>query len=426
MRSTRARVLMSLVAVCSLALVAAGGHAQEADSADMPTELRDIFYPYREVTPQVEGITPGMTISKDNAQVAETVLPPEILRVVQAGDFEIRVQETTDTPLFAGYVAASARNVGQVQLGADGRLENYTSGQPFPVLDVSDPQAGVKAAWNYRYRYMGDSLMTQGVLRSINSSGRVERSVDTDYARLYGMHRLDPADNVEKWQKEGTWWREHSVVLQPQDLEGAQSLSFHYDDDSTERKVWAYDPKSRRTRSIASNVLETSFGLNFLIEDHAGFQGYIRDHSWNYLGEQVVLIPGIVKGQAPEDFGGKGNWYPQIPWELRRVHVVEATPSDPNHPYGKRRLYIDRQLYAVFYSLIYDREGQHWRTLFHLLGYSAFHPDNTDVPGISVHLGNLCVDYQNDVASLWTGKVLINKPVKPRRFTVKEMIRRGK
>ena len=252
--------------------------------------------------------------------------------MVQAGDFEIRVQETTDTPLFTGYVAASARNVGQVQLGADGRLENYTSGQPFPVLDVSDPQAGVKAAWNYRYRYMGDSLMTQGVLRSINSSGRVERSVDTDYARLYGMHRLDPADNVEKWQKEGTWWREHSVVLQPQDLEGAQSLSFHYDDDSTERKVWAYDPRSRRTRSIASNVLETSFGLNFLIEDHAGFQGYIRDHSWNYLGEQVVLIPGIVKGQAPEDFGGKGNWYPQIPWELRRVHVVEATTLRPQPP----------------------------------------------------------------------------------------------
>lgn len=423
MRSTRATALMSLVVVCSLAFASPGTHAQEADIA---AELRDIFYPYREVKPQVEGITPGMTISKDNVQVAEKVLPPEIFRVVQAGDFEIEVQETTDTPLFVDYVAASARNAGQVQLGADGALKNYTAGQPFPVLDVSDPQAGVKAAWNYRYRYMGDSLITQGVLRSINGSGRVERSVETDYARLYGMHRLDPDKNVTKWEREGTWWREHSVVLQPQDLEGAQSLSFHYDNDTADRKMWAYDPQSRRTRSVVSNVLETSFGLNFLVEDHAGFQGYIHDHTWNYVGEQIVLIPGIVKGQAPENFGGKGNWYPQIPWELRRVHVLESSPRDPGHPYSKRRLYIDRQMYAVFYSIIYDRQGNHWRTLFHLLGYSAFHPENMDVPGISVHLGNLCVDYQSDVASLWTGDVLINKPVKPRRFTVKEMIRRGK
>ena len=412
---------------CSLAFAAAGGHAQEADSADMPTELRDIFYPYREVTPQVEGITPGMTISKDNAQVAETVLPPEILRVVQAGDFEIRVQETTDTPLFAGYVAASARNVGQVQLGADGRLENYTSGQPFPVLDVSDPQAGVKAAWNYRYRYMGDSLMTQGVLRSINSSGRVERS---GRYRLRPSVRHAPARPGRQCGKMAEGRHLVARALGRAPAAGPRRRS---------EPVLPLRRRQHRAQGVGLRSQESPnpgaspptcskprLGLNFLIEDHAGFQGYIRDHSWNYLGEQVVLIPGIVKGQAPEDFGGKGNWYPQIPWELRRVHVVEAIPSDPNHPYGKRRLYIDRQLYAVFYSLIYDREGQHWRTLFHLLGYSAFHPDNTDVPGISVHLGNLCVDYQNDVASLWTGKVLINKPVKPRRFTVKEMIRRGK
>ncbi len=426
MPSLQVKTCIALVLVCSLAFSSAFSHRVHAQKGNIPAELAEVFYPYSQGTPQVDGITPGMTITQDNAQIAQQVLPAEVLRVVQAGDFEITVQETTDTPLFDGYVAASAQNVDQVRIGKDGLLKNYTAGLPFPVLDPSDPQAGVKAAWNYRYRYMGDSLQTQGVLRSINSSGTVERSVETDYARLYGMHRLAPDKNVTKWEKEGTWWREHSVVLQPQDIEGAQSLSFHYDNDATDRKAWAYDPQSRRTRSVVVNLHETSFGLNFLIEDHAGFQGYIREHTWNYVGDQIMLVPGIIKGRAPEDFGGKGNWYPQIPWELRRVHVIEATPLDTNHPYGKRRLYIDRQLYAIFYSIIYDRQDAHWRTLFHLLGYSAFHPDNTDVPGISVHLGNLCVDYQNDLASLWTGTVLLNKPIKAKRFTVKEMIRRGK
>ena len=38
------------------------------------------FYPYRQGGPQVEGITPGLTIAASNAQVAAAVLPPEVLK----------------------------------------------------------------------------------------------------------------------------------------------------------------------------------------------------------------------------------------------------------------------------------------------------------------------------------------------------------
>ena len=140
--------------------------AQEDDQ-----KLLDGFLPYRDGSPQVDGITPGMTITKENVQVAEKVLPPEIVRVVQAGDFEITVQATTDFPILEGYRQASIKHAGQVQIGADGELQNYTLGQPFPLIDPADPQAGLKAAWNFRLRYMGDSMVTQGVLRTVNSSG---------------------------------------------------------------------------------------------------------------------------------------------------------------------------------------------------------------------------------------------------------------
>jgi len=70
----------------------------------------------------VEGITPGTKISKDNYQIAAKVLPPELLRVVQAGDLEITVQETSDLPLHAEYIAASIEHFGQAQLGEDGEL----------------------------------------------------------------------------------------------------------------------------------------------------------------------------------------------------------------------------------------------------------------------------------------------------------------
>jgi hypothetical protein len=384
------------------------------------------FHPYRDGKPQVAGITPGMTINKDNVQIAEKVLPPEVLRVIQAGDFDITVQETSDFPLFEPYIQASVEHAGTAQLGADGQVTGYIAGQPFPIIDSSDPQAGLRAAWNFRYRYLGDTVQTQGMLRSINSSGNVERGVDTYYSRRYGMHRLDAKDNVPKWEKEGTWYREHSIVLSPQDLEGAQRLSLHYADDTANQKGWVYDPQSRRTRSVVVNLHETSFGLNFLVEDHSGFNGYVRDHTWEFIGEEVVLVPGLIEGTPPE-YGDKNGWYPQAPWELRKVVIIDATPKDSGHPYGKRRFYFDRQIYSILLAFVYDEQGKHWRTLFHSFGRPEFDPDNKDAQGAPLHLGNSWVDYKSDSAAVWSAdEFLVNKPLKPKQFTVKEMVRRGK
>ena len=395
--------------------------AQEDDQ-----KLLDGFLPYRHGSPQVDGITPGMTITQANVQVAEKVLPPEIVRVVQAGDFEIPVQATTDFPIFEDYMQASIKYAGQVQLGADGELQNYTLGQPFPLIDPADPQAGLKAAWNFRLRYQGDTLMTQGVMRSVNSSGNIERAVDSFYTRMYGMYRTNPENNVEKWAQERTWWREHSIVRSPQDLDGAQSLTFHYAADRADQKGWAYDPQSRRTRSIVVNLQAASFGTSYLIEDYLGFHGYLRDHTWTYLGEQLVLVPGFIGGTPPE-YGGRGGWYPQSPWELRIVVVLEATPNNSGHPYGKRRMYLDRQTYAAFYVFMYDRDGKHWRTLLHTFGNPADDPGNADVKGTHLHLGNACLDYKRKTAAIWSAdRIEINKPMKPRAFTIKHMMRLGK
>ena len=91
-----------------------------------------------------------------------------------------------------------------------------------------------------------------------------------------------------------------------------------------------------------------------------------------------------------------------------------------------RRFYIDRQIYSVFCVVVYDREGQHWRTLLHTFGDPADDPDNAEVKGTHLHLGNVWIDYKSNRAALWTAdEVLVNKPLKPRKFTVKEMVRAG-
>ncbi len=422
MRHLRKRIRQLSLVTGLLGLLTVPAYAQNGDAKE---RFLEVFHPYRQGGPKVEGITPGLKITKDNYQVAEKVLPPEILRVVQAGDMDITVQETSDFPLSEDFIAASITHAGQAQIGEDGDLKNYMQGLPFPLLDPADPQVGLKAAWNFRQRYLGSTLQTLGTLRSVNASGTVERAVETRYARLYGMYRTGQDGNIPEWEQEGTWWREHSIVLRPQDLEGAQQLTFHPATDSATNKAWAYDPQTRRTRDTVDNHLETSFGLNFLVEDHSGFNGYIREHTWTYVGEQVLLVPGILKG-TPPTIGGKNNWYLSVPWELRKMVILDVTPKNSSHPYGRRRFYIDRQIFSLFYAVVYDHEGNHWRTLFHCFGDPTFDGKNATAAA-PLHLANIWVDYKSNLASVWTAdEILVNHPLPPGMFTVKEMVRRGK
>src|SRR5258705_12770730 len=90
-----------------MVLVAVGfvnnGSAQ-TENGNLKEQLLQVFHPYGQGGPKVDGIMPGMKLTKDNFQVAEKVLPPELLRVVQAGDMEITVQETSDFPLLEDYI----------------------------------------------------------------------------------------------------------------------------------------------------------------------------------------------------------------------------------------------------------------------------------------------------------------------------------
>ena len=113
-----------------------------AESAETGAEHERIlaaFSPYRNGSPQVDGITPGMTLDSANASVAATVLPPEILKYLAAGDFSVTVQ-TTDMPLRKAYIEATLAHYGKVVVGEE-ELQNYVAGRPFLCLIPKTPKS---------------------------------------------------------------------------------------------------------------------------------------------------------------------------------------------------------------------------------------------------------------------------------------------
>ncbi|HKA52118.1 MAG TPA: DUF1329 domain-containing protein [Candidatus Binatia bacterium] len=418
-RGTSLSVLLVLLAFASPV------QADTAQGADLKEKILAEFYPYRQGGPQVEGITPGMTISKDNAQVAAAVLPPEVLKVIQTGDLQITVQATTDVPLREEYINATVEHAAQVALGPDGTLSHYVAGLPFPLIDPADPQAGLKMGWNLRYRERADIVQSWGTTSLLNSSGGVERSSTSLYVRMYGMYRPNPEHNVAEWAEDGVLFKDYSITLRPTDVEGVQSMGIRYNQDDKEDDRWIYDPKTRRTRKIVYNPYDASQGLTFLSEEFSGFEGHVYAYDWHFVEEKVVLAPGVVRAEAAR-LGGTCNCYPVDPWELRWVRVVDLVPRVANHPYGRRRLYVDRQHGSPLFSVIFDKEGQHWRTFF----FSFAHPDSSTLNRglrVPMYAGNSWVDYKAGRATVWVpSKNIYNRPLPAQFFSVASMMRQGK
>ena len=92
------------------------GQAQTDSSRD---RIMQRFSPYRDGSPQVEGIRPGMTLDSSNASAAAAVLPPEILDHVAAGEVSIQIQETTHLPLRQAFIDATLQNYEGVVVGEE-------------------------------------------------------------------------------------------------------------------------------------------------------------------------------------------------------------------------------------------------------------------------------------------------------------------
>ncbi|MGH7965326.1 MAG: DUF1329 domain-containing protein, partial [Candidatus Binatia bacterium] len=268
--------------------------------AEVPdAAIQKMFHPYAAEKPTVAGLAPGTTISKDSWEAAKEYLPAEILDRIKAGDFSFTVQETTDLPVTEAYIEATKKHAEQVKIGANGELEGYVAGLPFPVLDPADPQVSLKAAWNLRYRDFGDVLQVWNVFRLIPESGTPDREIENYYVVAYGMHR--PAangGNANKWERDGVLFKELFHIMSPFDLKNTISLRHRYVQDQANDDNWLYTPAARKIRKTIVKHEDTVYDSGYLNEDAFGFWGYVRGYDWKFLGARRLLAPIGVKAAA--------------------------------------------------------------------------------------------------------------------------------
>lgn len=393
------------LAACLLA------HPVHADEA----VIRNAFYPYEEQQPSHDGLSPGMTIDQSNVAQFQDIIDPAFYTFIEKGWTAIQVGETTSFELNEGYIEATRQSLGKVSLGDQvGEIQGWQAGRPFPQEpDASDPRAGEKLAWNYKYGYnWGDSAAIYPFYWKYRDmdSGKVERTIKFNFHFLNFKGRVNQEPKPEITPNPSDLFRAIYVqVLDPADVRNTQLLIHRASDDLKRDNSWLYLGFQRRVRRLATGQVTDAFlGSDLMIEDFEGYNGRISDMHWTYKGTRYMLMPFynhndlVLDPETHHDdegyqvvaFSGKGGCFPNITWQLRKVYEVEAVPVDDSHPLSKRIHYMDAQTFTIPRTVSYDRKGSLWKTFTIGQAHPDHHLPKNKGSGVSIDDSFSMIDVQ--------------------------------
>jgi hypothetical protein len=203
---------------------------------------------------------------------------------------------------------------------------------------------------------------------SLGSDGdplRGERHFLIDHLRrLYWIERADVDPKpTNPDNPDGVRYKEALYpIREPFDLQGTGTTSNRYLDHTRQDDSWLYLPQLRRVRRLSSaQRSDALFGQDTDQDSYAGYAGNVAWMDWKYLGEKTVLAS-LHSEHLPVKWGeGSADFVHHDNWEPRDVIMVEGVSKLPQYAYSKRVIYLDKEIYRIPYSDIYDKGGELWK-----------------------------------------------------------------
>jgi hypothetical protein len=324
---------------------------------------------------------PGEILQLADLEKLRPLLPPGYLEEFRFPEMEVLITPTGNYSPHSMYQEATEKYAGQTGVAEDGTLLNYVAGQPFPnaSLDPADSLAGLKAAWNFNFRWqrLGPALECEvGMFRkggtphnlgglltdAIQGRGQFQmnRKIQVAMQRAYFSHAAEfPAQNytLPLPGADAVEYKEFVQILAPQDIQGTAFTVLRPADPRANNEAWAYDPKQRRVRRLATVERTDRFlGTDATMDDFFGFSGKVVDFNWTFHGWKTLLVVINSQHSHAHYFGPYGR-LPQDRWEVRKVAVVEATPKTGKYPYGSKLFFWDAQTYITPLAMEFTKEG---------------------------------------------------------------------
>jgi len=353
----------------------------------VPTRLRADA---AEVAP---GLKVGDVLDKSNWQLAKDLLPPEILKHYESGEYHNRLvaYPTGNAHWEKAFEEATQKNATELDVDDRGSIIDRTTrkqppyyyGIPFPRIDANDPKAAVKIIWNQFLAYWAGGNSYNTTLVAMLSPKGLDREIIADgwFNFLDGQSLKYRQPNPLNLESQFL-----AVSVKPADLQGTASLSWRYRDPGKRDSVWAFVPALRRVRAVSpANRSDGYLGSDISGDDGFCFDGKPEDFDWKLVGQRDglrIVDPNAVAGPikvTPVPGGGWNTltdlnsptagyllhgwtgvaWAPaELALAKRAFWVVEGTPHDNYYLYGRLQIWVDAETWDGAWNRKFGWNGE--------------------------------------------------------------------
>lgn len=318
-------------------------------------------------------LRPGASIGAENAAEFARYLP-EAARFALAHGLRMNVLPARRIEWSEGFRHATELYSGQVRLDEHDHLQNYVAGMPFPLIEVTDPKAAVKIAYNW---HMGPFMPDDFLLAPWSSNAyeadpsnpmRIAPRPDYDYAceqfdflRFAHRTEVEPRPTIgdnptgAEWKARCNRW---TAEMTGATGEGA-GIWIRYLDPRRPDDFYAINPNARRVRRMAVNL---SFPNEQCRGCHQPYWAYALPKTENYryrLLGTTTLLACLSSATVPAGIRDTGNGFAltEEPFEPRHAYILEMTPRAPSHESLRTIIYIDSEIFVWLAAEFHEAGG---------------------------------------------------------------------
>jgi len=352
MRST---LLIAVVTAALLTLSTHDGFAQIPSAA-------------ASASPSPATLMPGTVIDANNIAGYIQYLPAAAEAAVRHG-LKIQVVPTKRLDWSAGFTQATEKYSSQVGLDKDDYITNYVAGAPFPTVDLTDPKAAVKIAYNWHMGpFMPDdfSLAPWGSFAySDQATGHLQAEEDYNYVcdqftflRFAHRTEVDPRPTIGS-NSQGFEWKArcNEWTATPMGDQGEGSgIWIRYVDPNRGDEFYGFNTETRRVRRGASSLQAVNEGCRSC---HQPYWAYALPktevYAYRILGT-ASLLACLTASEEPAGLRPDENGFSisEQPFELRNAYILEMRPKAADGGNLRTLVFIDTEAYLWLAAEFFD------------------------------------------------------------------------
>jgi Protein of unknown function (DUF1329) len=334
-------------------------------------------------TPAPQALAPGTIINAQNAEQYASWLPAATMLAIRHG-LRVEVQPTHRAEWSKGFQTATEKYSPQVGLDKDDYVTNYIAGMPFPLIDVNDPKAAVKVAYNWHFGpvlpddFSLSPWSVNGYLADSRDPTRISPSNDMDdtceqfdFLRYAHRTEVEPRPTMGsnslgvEWKARCNHW---TTISMGGDMGEGAGIWIRYSDPRSNDDFYAFDEQSRRLRRMGVRM---AFPNKVCRRCHQPYWAYAlpKTEIYNYrLLGTVPILACVSAKDEPAGIAAEESGYAltQEPFELRRAYILEMSPIQKNLE-ERTLIFIDSEIYVWLAAEFYE-SGERVATAIPLWG----------------------------------------------------------